>query len=93
MKIGFNVFEKPVEEYFTYAVQHGLNHLEIDLIKEHSVIETFTPQRILNLKELSQKYNISGVPNTIVNHGAGSVLGGVPEGMFVEELQKLLVVA
>jgi len=60
--------------------------IESDLIEAEMVEATEFP-------ELSQKYNISGVPNTIVNHGAGSVLGGVPEGMFVEELQKLLVVA
>lgn len=60
--------------------------MESDLIQAEMVEATEFP-------ELSQKYNISGVPNTIVNHGAGSVLGGVPEGMFVEELKKMLVPA
>ncbi len=60
--------------------------MESDLIQAEMVEATEFP-------ELSQKYNISGVPNTIVNHGAGSVLGGVPEGMLVQELQKLVTVA
>ncbi len=60
--------------------------LESDLIQAEMVEATEFP-------ELSQQYNISGVPNTIINHGAGSVLGGVPEGMLVEELQKMMAVA
>jgi len=60
--------------------------MESDLIQAEMVEATEFP-------ELSQKYNISGVPNTIINHGAGSVVGGVPEGMLVQELEKLLVAA
>lgn len=59
--------------------------IESDLIQAEMVEATEFP-------ELSQQYNISGVPNTIINHGAGSVLGGVPEGMLVEELQKMVAV-
>ena len=59
MKYGFNVFDKPVEEYFTYAVKHGLNHLEIDLIKDHSNIYSFDKERIINLNRLSEKHNIT----------------------------------
>jgi sugar phosphate isomerase/epimerase len=52
-------FKKPVEEYFDYASEHGLSHIEIDLIKEHSFIETFTEERITNLRSLSKKFGIS----------------------------------
>lgn len=41
-------------------------------------------------QELSMKYNISGVPNTIINHGSGSVVGSVPEGRMVAELERIL---
>jgi len=58
-KFGFNVVAKPVEEYFDYAQEHGLTHLEIDLIKEHSFIETFDEERIRNLKKLSEKSGIT----------------------------------
>ena len=59
MKFGFNVFENPVEEYFDYAAEHGIKHLEIDLIKDHSRLATFDPKRIRNLKKLSKDYNIN----------------------------------
>lgn len=59
LKFGFNVVKKPVEEYFDYASKHGLTHLEIDLIKEHSSIETFTTKRISNLKKLSKKFGVT----------------------------------
>lgn len=56
---GFNVVRKPVEEYFDYASEHGLTHLEIDLIKEHSYIETFDEKRINTLRRLSEKFGIT----------------------------------
>jgi sugar phosphate isomerase/epimerase len=56
---GFNVVEKPVEEYFDYAAAHGLEHLEIDLMVEHSVIETFRAKRIARLGRLSRQFGIS----------------------------------
>ncbi|MCK5077115.1 MAG: sugar phosphate isomerase/epimerase, partial [Calditrichia bacterium] len=59
MKLGFNVFEKPIEEYFEYATEHGLNHLEIDLIKDHSLITKFTSKRIYSLKKLAKDYKIT----------------------------------
>jgi len=59
MKFGFNIFDKPVEEYFDYAVEHGLNHLEIDLIKDHSLLETFTTDRIVHIRELAEQHRIS----------------------------------
>jgi len=43
-------------------------------------------------QDLAGKYHISGVPNTIVNHGAGSVVGSVPEGHLIAELERILAV-
>ncbi len=59
LKFGFVVVEKPVEEYFDYALKYKLTHLEIDLIKEHSFIETFDTKRISNLRKLSKKFGIT----------------------------------
>ncbi len=59
LTFGFSIYHKPVEEYFDYAASHGLRHLEIDLIKDHSIIQTFTTKRIENLRELSEDSGIS----------------------------------
>ena len=41
-------------------------------------------------QELAAKYHVSGVPNTIINHGAGNVVGSVPEGRLLSELEQIL---
>jgi sugar phosphate isomerase/epimerase len=56
---GFDVVRKPVEEYFGYATEYGLSHLEIDLIRGHSFIETFDAKRIGNLKGLAEEFGIT----------------------------------
>ena len=56
---GFDVVRKPVEECFGYTSEYGLSHLEIDLIREHSFIETFDAERISNLRNLSESYDIT----------------------------------
>lgn len=40
--------------------------------------------------ELSRKYNVSGVPDTSINHGAGRVVGAVPEDNMIAEIKKAL---
>jgi hypothetical protein len=40
--------------------------------------------------ELSGKYKISGVPHTVINEGAGNMIGAAPEDMLVEEIRKAL---
>ena len=42
-------------------------------------------------QDLAANYHVSGVPNTIINHGAGSVVGSVPEGRMLAELERILV--
>jgi len=36
--------------------------------------------------ELSDQYDINGVPNTIINHGRSSALGAVPEKQLIEKI-------
>ncbi len=41
-------------------------------------------------RELTNKYNVSGVPDTSINHGAGRVVGAVPEEDLIAEIEKAL---
>jgi hypothetical protein len=36
--------------------------------------------------ELSMRFNVSGVPQTTINEGAGTVVGAVPEGNLMAEI-------
>ena len=40
--------------------------------------------------ELSDRHNVSGVPQTTINDGAGTVVGAYPEEQLLEEIQKAL---
>lgn len=40
--------------------------------------------------ELAQQYNVSGVPDTSINHGQGRVVGAVPEDHMIEEIRQTL---
>jgi Thioredoxin domain len=40
--------------------------------------------------ELSMQYNVSGVPQTNINDGAGVVLGAVPEDHLLQEIKRVL---
>lgn len=53
------VSRKPVEEYFQYVERHRIDHLEIDLKKKHSLLNTFTPERIKMIREWSQSCGVS----------------------------------
>ena len=41
-------------------------------------------------QDLVTKYQVSGVPDTSINHGAGRVVGAVPESDLVAEIKKVL---
>ena len=44
----------------------------------------------MEFQELSVKYRISGVPDTVINDDAGRVVGAVPEqGMLAELIRAL----
>lgn len=40
--------------------------------------------------DLSRQYNVSGVPDTSINQGAGRVVGAVPEDHMIDEIKKAL---
>lgn len=60
--------------------------MESELVQAEMVEATEFP-------DLAAKYYVSGVPNTTINHGAARVVGAVPEGQLVSELEQLLVAA
>ncbi len=39
---------------------------------------------------LSSQYNVSGVPQTTINDGAGTVVGAVPESNMLAELKRIM---
>ena len=40
--------------------------------------------------DLSNRYQIMGVPDTVINEGAGKVVGAVPEGRLMIEIKNAL---
>ncbi len=38
---------------------------------------------------LSNQYNVSGVPQTTLNDGAGTVVGAVPESNMLAEIKRI----
>jgi len=43
----------------------------------------------MEFNELSEEYGISSVPDTVINAGAGRVVGAVPEQNMLAELMRL----
>jgi len=56
---GFITGNKPLEEEMQYAVEHKFDHIEIDLIKEDTNLESFNRKRIHELKKLSFNSHVS----------------------------------
>jgi predicted DsbA family dithiol-disulfide isomerase len=44
----------------------------------------------MEFQELSERYQISGVPDTIINDGAARVVGAVPEAQLLDEIRRAL---
>jgi glutaredoxin-like protein len=45
----------------------------------------------MEFPELAERFGVSGVPQTTINFGAGTVVGAVPEDYLVEEIRQALV--
>ncbi len=41
--------------------------------------------------DLANRYNVSGVPQTTINYGAGTIVGAVPEQDLLAEIQSALI--
>ena len=59
LRLGFHVIEKAIEDYFDYAIQHRVKHLEIDLNQNHSCVDSFDTERIQAVRMFSEKNGIS----------------------------------
>ncbi len=46
---------------------------------------------LMEFQAVAQQFNVSGVPQTTINSGAGTVVGAVPEANLLAELQRILV--
>jgi len=44
----------------------------------------------MEFHELANRHNVSGVPHTTVNDGAGHVVGAVPEMNLLAEIQRAI---
>ena len=42
----------------------------------------------MEFPELSNRFHVSGVPQTTINAGAGTVVGAVPEDQLLKEIQR-----
>ena len=40
--------------------------------------------------ELAERFGVSGVPQTTINYGAGTVVGAVPEDYLLDEIRQAL---
>jgi hypothetical protein len=43
----------------------------------------------MEFQALSNKYNVSGVPQTTLNDGAANVVGAVPESNMLAEIKRI----
>jgi glutaredoxin-like protein len=44
----------------------------------------------MEFPDLAQRFNVSGVPQTTINSGAGTVVGAVPEEMMIGEIKQAI---
>ena len=44
----------------------------------------------MEFPELSNRHNVSGVPQTTINDGAGQMIGAAPEEMLLDEIRKAI---
>ena len=44
----------------------------------------------MEFSDLSNRYNVSGVPQTTINYGAGTVVGAVPESHLLAEILRVV---
>ncbi len=45
----------------------------------------------MEFPDLSDRFNVSGVPQTTINGGAGTVVGAAPEDYMIEEIKQALL--
>jgi sugar phosphate isomerase/epimerase len=67
-KFGCLALRKPAEEMFETASNSGISHIEIDLLEEHSRVESFDAKRVRRIVKLARVFGVSvslHVPYTV----------------------------
>lgn len=84
--VHLQVFVTPTCPYCPQAVilAHRMA-MESSMIEAEMVEATEFP-------DLADQFNVSGVPQTTINHGAGTTLGAVPEEQLLQAIQSALAV-
>lgn len=83
--VHLQVFVTPTCPYCPQAV--ALAHqmaMESPLV-EAEMIEA------MEFPELANQFSVSGVPHTIINAGAGEIVGAVPEAVLTQKIQQVLL--
>ncbi len=82
--VNLQVFVTPTCPYCPQAVilAHQMA-MESELVSGEMV-------EAMEFVELSNQFNVSGVPHTIINSGSGEVVGAVPETRLMVEIEKAL---
>ncbi|MDX9848982.1 MAG: thioredoxin family protein [Anaerolineaceae bacterium] len=82
--VNLQVFVTPTCPYCPQAVilAHQMA-MESELVTGEMV-------EAMEFVELSNQFNVSGVPHTIINSGSGEVVGAVPETRLMVEIEKAL---
>jgi len=44
----------------------------------------------MEFQEVANRFNVSNVPQTTINSGAGTVVGAVPEANLLAEIQRVI---
>lgn len=45
----------------------------------------------MEFPDLSDRFNVSGVPQTTINEGAGTIVGAAPEDYLIQEIKAALL--
>lgn len=56
---------------------------------ENPMIETEMIEAV-EFYELAMRYNVSGVPQTVINEGDGIIVGAVPEDYLLQEVLRAI---
>jgi len=82
--VTFQVFVTPTCPYCPQAVV-----LAHQFAMENPLIEAEMVEA-MEFPDLSDQYGVSGVPHTVINQGAGEIVGAVPEAQLLAKLQQVI---
>ena len=82
--VNLQVFVTPTCPYCPQAV------ILAHQMAMESTLVTGEMVEAMEFAELSSQFNVSGVPHTVINSGAGEVVGAVPETRLMDEIEKAL---